>query len=504
MRWIGCNRAKSLHLLETSDAWQEIGKLDWICVEDVWVAVAMCKSATIEPTHVPVSYGHARLLVAVTLVILVAWPFLRHLVASTDDIGLLLFRADFPSFTSALRAAWGQLLFRPLAVLSSFLTDPVTRSCPLVVTLQCVVLGIGALGLDCIGVARFSGDKASRSLTLLLWLLHPSTSISLWQMDTLSQTASAAAGLWLFALASGSWRPRFHTAAWVAVTGIGLLTKETFLGWVVAAACWCIYDAYIFRDWRHRVGEGLSFAIALVYLVWRASVWGTSVLASEGTYSLHLGVTMLRNMALCLGGLFSFGPTHALLVSSPPRLPWLMASLGTISAVAVFFIYGIRRPRAAAGWFLLVLLSLTPVLGMGHVSDLYLFGPNAIIAIGLAEAWIMLSQSSLTVARTLLVACVGIGLAGHASRAYHFDLTWSYSRELAAQLERMPSKKAGLPVHRACSAMSPVHYGAYIVAPLNALNIEVTAALAQSRGYPLPPEASSRLECDGLRERKLW
>lgn len=452
----------------------------------------------------PMSIPTLRLLAGLSLSILIGWPLLRPLVAATDDIALLLFPQEFSSVYDALRANWAQPLFRPLAVLSSFLTDPATRECRPVFVLHCGFFGLAALAVDRIVASHMSRDGVIRALALLLWLLHPSTSVALWQMDTLSQTASAAAGLWLVVLALGSWRPKRFVAAWIALTCLGLLTKETFLGWVFAAICWCRWDVLRSRDWRAGMGPLSSALLALAYLACRAPVWSTTAWAHDGGYTPHLGFTTIRNILLCVAGLFSVGPTHALFASPRWSMPWMVTVVGTASACLVYASYALNQHRSAGTWILLSLLALIPVLPMAHVSELYLFGPNAMFAVGLAGAFFDAERRHPASARSLLFVFTLAGLLGLVSRAYHFDLTWSYSRELALQVERIEAGSVVRGIRRPCLAVSGASYGAFVVTPISAVNTGVTSSLEGSRGHVLPDKWEDRLDCSGLRERHPW
>ena len=435
---------------------------------------------------------------------LVLWPLLRGIVAATDDLQLLMFRYDYPSFVAALQGAWCQTLFRPLAVVSGFLTDPVTRSCRLVIPLHALGLAVGALGLDSMVKARLGAGATNRYAVLALWLLHPATSVSFWQMDTVSQTASAAAGIWLMALSLNAWRPRHRMMAWFLVTCAGLLTKETFLGWVLAGGIIGAYAGWRDHAWSERKGEIVGAAAALIFVALRLSVWDVDVMFfGKKQYSVHLGMPTVYNIALSAAGLLTYGPLHSLRLSKPTELPWIIAALGAAGHVSVLVLAGRQAWLAAARWWGIALLVLSPVLLMEHVSELYLCGPNALVALALVEASTRTSIGWRPAARVSTVVMIAVACIGHLTRAAHFDQTWSYARKLTEQVERIAvSPKMTAPEQR-CSAPG-VYHSVYVVSPVAALGPKVTPMLMQRRGRPLPADWLSRLDCVGLGERSSW
>ena len=437
-----------------------------------------------------------------TAVFLVFWPLFRGIVATTDDLGLVLYQFDQPSFWAAMQAEWNRNLFRPLAVVGGFLTDPVSRNCWAVIPLHALALAIGALGLDRLAKQRFRGARTPRCAVLALWLLHPSTNVAVWQMDTLSQTACAGAGLWLTTLGFGAWRPRHRTLAWFFVTCLGLLTKETFVGWVLAMGVSGLVSGWRDRSMSDRRGELLGLAVALLFIALRLSKWNlASLMSGDGRYSLHLGFPLVRNIGLSLAGFLSYGPMHAFRLGKPTEFGWIVAAFGVAGHLFVL-IAGLGPVRATiVRLWGLALLVLAPVLPMGQVSELYLCGPNALVALALVEAiatsWSTWSRR-LPMVPIATVVLVVAACCGHVSRALHFDRTWSYARQLSEQVEQMSIATVLAKPQKPCSPPH-IYHSVYVVSPTAALDIgKATPMLMERRGRPLPPDWQARLDCTGL------
>lgn len=439
----------------------------------------------------------------ITAAFLLAWPLLRGIVAAADDPYHIRFQYDFPSIPSALLAAWKTDFFRPLTRLGGLLADPVTRSCRIVIPLHFLGLLAGALALDRIAVAHLRSGPVERWAVVALWLLHPATSVSAWQMDTLSQTACAAAGLWLLALAVDAWRPRNRTIAWCGVTLIGLLTKETYWGWVAAATTIGVYRGWRSGHLRDHKGEFAAAAMTLVYIALRIpNIHMGGVLAGESKYSLHIGMPVVRNTMLSISGYLTYGPLHAMRLWKPTEFPWLAAGLGAATHLCILAMATRQARRQIVALWGTALLVLSPVLVLGQISELYLFGPNALVALALVIAFSSASRHR-KLASLAAIVVVAAGAVGHLSRAYHFDVTWTYARELTAQTERLtPSSPLFEPARR-CAPPAILH-GSYIVNPVLALGAEMTPEILQRQGRVLPSDWLARLDCSRLPERRRW
>jgi hypothetical protein len=442
-------------------------------------------------------------LVVTLLGVLVGWPLLAPIVAACDDVGFLKAQYAPHTWLDALGLEWRAPLFRPLAALSAQLIDPTTRTSPWVTLLQSAVLlaGLPAVVRLC---GRLTSHAASARWACALWLMHPATAVSLWQLDTLSQSASATAGLWLVALACGAWVPRRPMLAWLIITVLGLLTKETFLGWLAAAALlrWST-RASATDTWRPllaALGLGAAFVLARVMVI------GPSLMATgDEKYALHLSGAVVRNLGVLMAGGLAFGPLHALRVLGASDMAWWLGMLGPAVHV-VIVLMALSSPGAARSQVGLLwccaLCALAPVMLLGHVSELYLMGPNALICIALAaavsqahgRAWARVLRSG------AWLVLIGIGAVGVASRAHHFGLTWEYSRLLSEQTRALP------PVQQAPSScqLEAASHSVYYVTPLAALNVAATTDIAAAAGRPLPHGWADRLRCEKLPSRRAF
>lgn len=444
------------------------------------------------------------------LIFFVVFPLARGMVAASDDIALLSVHFSGKGAWRAVADAWADRLFRPLAQVSAFLTDPFHRSAGLVAvaSVLLVFLTIPAVGK----LARRTEAILPRyaHLPALLWLLHSSTSVSLWQMDTLSQTASACVGLWLLALSTDAWTPKLNRSlVWITLCSLGLLTKETFLGWVLMSAG---IEALWTRGTKlgNRSGAVAGSALATAFVLARLFMIGTAVADGNENYALHLEAsTVTRNLATILLGLLSCGSIHAFRTLTPYDLHWWPAVIGSSAQALVLMLAIIRSPAARfkiLGTGFVALGITTPFLFLGHVSELYLMGPNALGAIAAVVAFSAVDANTPKWIHSLaLVAVLTAGVSGIVTRAVQFDITWQYSRELSSQVERMArgSLLSTGPTH-SCEKMAMRTHSTYLVPPLHALGPEATAALYALNGSPLPEDWKNHLDCSILPERPRW
>ncbi len=444
------------------------------------------------------------LLAASTFGLLLIWPLVAGMAAAHDDIFQLLVHYDSGGLGGALLRSWREPLFRPLVSVSGWLSDPVTRAAPAVMVVQGALLVAAAIALELLA-RSLPGREVPRGLVAALWLLHPATSVSVWQIDTTSQTGSAAAGLWLTALAAGAWRPRVPAAAWPLIVVLGVLSKETFLGWL-PVALWFVWARRRSLARGELFGLAAALLVCSMFLLGRLWVLHNGAPIAHAAYALRVGPQTLRNLAVLLAGGLAVGPIHALNVLTPRDPSWWLCLLGSaLHLAALAFAAGTASERRviASSWALAMLATL-PVLFMGHISELYLMGPNALIAIALGDSLVFAAARLPAVwfrgAAAALLVCA---LAGVASRAYHFALTWRYSRELAAQAERLASPHTQPVVRRECMADMRRH-SVYVASPIEALNPMRTRQLIEARGGALAPNWVTGLDCAALPRRRAF
>lgn len=253
--------------------------------------------------------------------------------------------------------------------------------------------------------------------------------------DTLSQSASAFFGglsvLFLYFVwpERGPNRVRpISKQQWligsVAAYIISLFFKETALGFLLVTVLLAGAIAFKHRAWAVRVKTGFKLllpyaAATLLYGVARLRAGGA--ISQSGSYQIHLGVNMVRNLAEF--SLAAFGPLStvdgavAIALHRTPEL--VLEGLGWLFIITVMLIgICVSGRRAVALWLLAAAIaSLFPAYLLMHVSELYLY--NAIpflalaLAIGLGELWNRGAPGSLAA-----VACAGLLVSGqiHADR----------------------------------------------------------------------------------------
>ncbi len=430
---------------------------------------------------------------------LLAWPFFAEMSLAADDAGHMLNIVAQGSLSEALRAAWQGRLFRPLMTLSAFLVDIHGRTAPCVVMLQFAALLLALCALW--RLSRGGLQHATRPwLVLSLWLLHPSVSVSLWQMDTLSQSASCAAGLGLVALACGAWTPSLRGFSWVLLVSLGVLTKETFFGWLLVAL---ILEFESRR--RLHAYVWLALGIAGAFLAIRLLVVGPSLTGAGDRYTLGFDLTVLKNLALLIMGGLSYGPVHALRLLGPSSPSWWAAVLGFVAHIGLLAAAIWRSPTLRSEvlrlWGL-ALLSLIPVLFVRQISELYLMGPNALIALALARSIQSLAPVRGVATRALTALLMLCAVEGLASRSYHFGLTWLYSRELSVQVRRDDAASPSGPGQASCREGFQGH-SVYIVSPLRAFKSPGPLKLFPSETERLR-NWQSKLDCTALPPRRAW
>ncbi len=461
------------------------------------------------------------------LVFLVVWPWAGGLAVSSDDACSGVRRLLGPTTIGPLLAeSWRSMFFRPLDTAARQLIDPATRDAR-----WTAVLHLPALALCIGGLAALARRTAARwrlvlPIALAWWFLHPGTSVSLWQPDTVSQSWSAALGVWLVIavfravdrVTTGA--HRFPDVLAPAVLcAVGLLAKETFLGWCAGAAAFVV--VVFLRGWHagrsRRLGPWWCLLAPLVtlpalYLVFRVVSGGLSQSfdPSMGRYTVGLGRGTLTYVATAFAGSICLGPVHA--VFSPEMHGWarvmpLLGGMLTITAAALPLLL-VRRGaapatmlapwRSAAMVAAIALSGLLAPLPTAHLSELYLMGPNLglalLVGVG-AVSTIQVSESASTAwAGRRWVVAVGIvgmvslyllGALGLASRARHFQLTWRWSRELQRSLvefqdRRPPGAPPGHVLFAARCSHGWVH-SVYVVPPVHALNLPCTERYLNAR-----------------------
>lgn len=374
----------------------------------------------------------------------------------------------------SLVAAWPENFFyRPIDIVANRLVNPMSLELGPVLVIQLVGLLLLTAGMwRLLAILRAAGAAPRVAATAWLWL-HPATQLSVWSAGASSQTWSAALGIWTICVVLERCSTMLN---WRVIIGLfalsasGVIAKELYLGWATAAAFAIVVGRYRAADGAGS-SPGLPATIAamcaallppIVWIVARLlSTRFGDLLGNESgnLYAFQGPLTILKNACIAALGLFAQGPIHwARLLGMPWCLvPFFGAGLSLAFAYegsrqAVGFPAGVSRYGVLPYFLALAILSIWPALCIAHVSELYVLGPNALVAalvgIGVASSPGASSRSKpISVAALFLIAA-----AGFASRAYHFTVTWAQARELRAA------------AHETAACMSP-HMPKAIVIP---------------------------------------
>lgn len=462
-------------------------------------------------------------------------PLAGNATVCVDDFAWLLMAYSRPTVSEAVVASWSQyMFFRPLDVLANRLVDPLTLDLAPIVPIQMIGLLLLTGGMcRLISITSGSDHWANACATVWLWM-HPSTQVSLWSAGTCSQTWSAAAGLWLLcevlSLRQSGSGQSLAAVRLFSLSLFGVAFKESFVGWATAAAIVVLMRAVTPERRRGEHGHKtqvvttattliliLSPSVMWVLVRAAASSFGELVLTSTNShYSFQSPQVVARNVAVAALGMFVQGPVHwARLLPTPwAVVPFVGAALSALIAAQAgrsskklantFF--GVSPLGACCG---LGLIAVWPLLVIKHVSELYLMGSNALIAmlvgIGASEGIQSLSNarrsaSHIGIASTanswlrriaagvLIIVAIG----GSLSRAYHFGVTWEYAHQMRRAAESVLGTADGICVDERLSD-GPMH-SKYIVPPAVAAVLPSTFQAAQLAD-PLFPKV--RFDCSG-------
>jgi hypothetical protein len=267
--------------------------------------------------------------------------------------------------------------------------------------------------------------------------------------DTLSQSASALLGSWSALLLAEVWierkaRPEGRISrkwVWwsVGLYAASLFFKETALGYLAVTLLLIAGMALEERTWARRLRMalvlGLPYAgVTLVY--WLARLHAGGATTQSGSYRIHIGLNVLRNLAEF--GLAAFGPVStvngavALAIRSIPDLAF--EALGWVLVMAVMAVgIWMSGRRALCVWLLvLAVASLFPAYLLTHVSELYLYNAIPLVAlvfgIAFGSVWYLDTRGKVAV-----LICAGLLMAGEIS-----------ADRQKAELMAMNGRKAGL------------------------------------------------------------
>jgi hypothetical protein len=496
----------------------------------------------------------AGVMAMVVFALLVMIPLVGRATVCVDDFAWVKLAHATPSLWQSLGQAWtSYLFFRPLDIVVNWFIDPVDLG-------SAAMLPFQATGLLLLLAAVWRLTRVIAPHGLLaplaasIWLmLHTATQTSFWAAGATSQTWCAAIGMWLICQVLLMDGERGLTARDVAqslaLSTAGVVSKELFVGWASAAAL-----IVVARLWQRAkalkplrlAATGLAItAILAPPALWIAIRMATSEFGrfAEPSADLHYSFqgprTIVWNAALSTLGMFAQGPVHWARLRAAP---WnLVPFAGAALSFGLAAYGGSPGGRGEGpGWSRnllpaavgLGLVAVWPALPIRQVSELYIMGPNALIAVlvGAGVGRIMQPNPALAGSGTWkswqrawlrgAVACLAaIAVIGFGSRTYHFAITWEYARALRgaarALVEREPADGPLTIVVDGGLEQGPVH-SKYLVPPTWAADLPNSFRTFRLGGVDLPPvtfrakaapaapgEKAVRLECR-LPSREIW
>lgn len=299
-------------------------------------------------------------------------------------------------------------------------------------TLPIHLLSLAAhAGLGCavILAARRLGFRAAETVLACSFMLVAQVSApAVLGNDTLSQSASALLGGWSVLLLAIGWLERKRAAGrqirlkWLlgsfGLYAASVFFKETALGYLAVTLLLIAAIALEERAWAARVRTAVVLGspyAGITLLYWLARLHAGGATTQSGSYRIHAGLNILRNLAEF--GLAAFGPVStvngavALATHNIPDL--LFEALGWVLVVAVMAVGIWISPRRALclGLLILVGASLFPAFLLTHVSELYLYNaiPFLALVFGIAfgAVWRLDAGGKLAV-----LVCVGLLMSG--------------------------------------------------------------------------------------------
>ncbi|MBV8902623.1 MAG: hypothetical protein JOZ22_03230 [Acidobacteriia bacterium] len=251
--------------------------------------------------------------------------------------------------------------------------------------------------------------------------------------DTLSQSASAMLGSWSVLLLAMVWLERKESAEWkirpgwllgsAALYAASVLFKETGLGYLAVAALLIVCVAFEEPGWPARWRTAVTLALpygAVTLLYWLARMHAGAPTAESGSYRIHVGLNILRNLGEF--ALAAFGPVStvngaiALEQHSVPDLAFEAVGWFVVVAVVAIGLCISSRRRLCVGLLGLAVAALFPAYLLTHVSELYLYNAVPFLAlvfgIALGSIWRVGAKGKAAVVASAGLLLIGQMLAG--------------------------------------------------------------------------------------------
>jgi hypothetical protein len=393
---------------------------------------------------------------------LIVWPLISDYAVIHDEYMYTIWAASGLSLKQILNLGWHHRQFRLFDILGGYLCDPTTLDAKWTMIIQTPAL-IAIVAAIREGAQRLSPQFPAVFPIAVIWFgLHTATSVALW-IPSVGQSLGAAAGVWLALLA---WRAVDHLRqgqsvprwVWGALVALGLIAphiKETYYGWTFGIAVAIILTWLTLPKAEKRQSTLsnwflLELAVIVLPLLHMAArmVWGglgRVTGAAEGRYNAHLGINIIRNCLLTMVGLFADTPVHYIRRAGALKMAAIAGCMlsGALAVKAVKHSRTEGNADSATHTRLLVLVLFAAVLvtsitwPMDRISELYVMGPNAavalVVAIGAAEFWTISANRYRFICRFVVLAAFAIATFGFASRALHFRTSWKQGRQLYHQ-----------------------------------------------------------------------
>ncbi len=282
--------------------------------------------------------------------------------------------------------------------------------------------------------------------------------------DSPSQIISTAAGLIALIAAFEYARSDDRRYLLVILGGIilGFLSKETFVGWAIpiVAVIGLRYDGsrWHMRSFRSIVSLVVPVVLLFAgYILFHASLGLPSGKFGAERYDLRLGSNILINVAQMFFAAFLPESTvWVYLAIAHKAIAIEIAASVSVAIVAAIAIAGFVRLRKV--WMVCVfgaIGSMSPVIFLNHVGELYAYSLLPFVALGFAagcEILMLTRRASLAVAALVVVgACLNI---------------WSVFSKQSMMLAEGKLEATLLPKLQAIVARLPTHSRLYLVNPV--------------------------------------
>lgn len=476
-------------------------------------------------------------------IFLLAWPQLSGAVLLSDDAQLLFAHLPEPLYYHGWNSPTG--FFRPIEIVSALLVNPDGRDARLSLLLHIPAI-VAILAAMFVALRRVSSLwRVALPLAVLWWMFSVATPIALWQPDVISQSWSGAIGAWTALLA---WigidqvrqgrLGRSHLMALVALCVAGVFTKEFYVGWATGTVV-MIGIAFVASspEERRHVRQWLAMplplvAVAVAFVALRLGTGALVPSGGSGRYDLGFGLNVVENVVISTAGLLAVGPSHLISVPDASLAARASAPIGAlltfIVLAAALSRLGLRRGvrwEIPVSGVMLAFAAVGPSLVTHHVSEYYLFGPNAIVAcfVGFALATLLTSprwpRPMAIALGALAVVWAGIAVFGVYARAESIAVHWEQVRIIDEEVNEIISaaQAAGasdVTIYFPDELAEGARHGVFFSTPTHLYDLPLsTDFLSEYTGIPVellvgeppPGSASPGVELDvSLPARRPW